>query len=150
MVPRPDVVSVPSDMSLSDLRATVLETEHTRYPVVDADDVDQAVGYVDIKDLLRATDSDSESQTAGDLARDIVVVPETTTVSDLLLQFRDEQRQMAAVIDEWGVFEGIATIEDVVEAIPTKRTARSRSLQSTTQSTRGSKVTVSRRSVDLC
>ncbi|WP_256295986.1 hemolysin family protein [Haloarchaeobius salinus] len=117
MVPRPDVVSIPADMSLSDLRATVLDAEHTRYPVVDADDPDQVVGYVDVKDLLRATESDLASATAGDLARDVVVVPETTSVSDLLLQFREEHRQMAAVIDEWGVLEGIATVEDVVEAI---------------------------------
>ena len=117
MVPRPDVVSISADTSLSDLRATVLDAEHTRYPVVDAEDPDQVVGYVDVKDLLRATASDLESATAGDLARDVIVVPETTTVSDLLLQFREEQRQMAVVIDEWGVLEGIATVEDVVEAI---------------------------------
>ncbi|WP_440988399.1 hemolysin family protein [Haloarchaeobius baliensis] len=117
MVPRPDVVSIPSDLSLSELRATVLDAEHTRYPVLDADDPDQVVGYVDVKDVLRATESDVEAATAGDLARDVVVVPETTTVSDLLLQFREEHRQMAAVIDEWGVLEGIATVEDVVEAI---------------------------------
>jgi CBS domain containing-hemolysin-like protein len=117
MVPRPDVVSVPADLSLADLRATVLEAGHTRYPVVAADDADRVVGFVDIKDVLRATESGATAATAGDLARELVVVPETTTVNDLLLQFRDEQRQMAAVIDEWGVLEGIATVEDVVEAI---------------------------------
>jgi CBS domain containing-hemolysin-like protein len=117
MVPRPDVVSVPADLSLSELRTMVLDAEHTRYPVVEADDADRVVGFVDVKDVLRASETGSESATAGDLARDIVVVPETTTVNDLLLQFRDEQRQMAAVIDEWGALEGIATVEDVVEAI---------------------------------
>ncbi|ALG82442.1 hemolysin family protein [Halanaeroarchaeum sulfurireducens] len=117
MVPRPDMVSVPADMSLTELRSTVLDAGHTRYPVVAADDADQAVGFVDVKDVLRATESGSTSATAGDLARELIVVPETTTINELLLQFRDEQRQMAAVIDEWGVLEGIATVEDVVEAI---------------------------------
>jgi CBS domain containing-hemolysin-like protein len=117
MVPRPDVVSVPADRALLDLRETVLAAEHTRYPVVAADDPDQVVGFVDVKDMLRASESDDESVTAGDLARDVVLVPETTSISDLLLQFRTEQRQMAAVIDEWGAFEGIATVEDVVEAV---------------------------------
>jgi CBS domain containing-hemolysin-like protein len=45
------------------------------------------------------------------------MVPETATADDLLLQFREEHQQMAAVIDEWGAFEGIVTIEDVVEAV---------------------------------
>ena len=116
MVPRPDVVSVPSDMGLADLRATVLDAGHTRYPVVEADDADRTVGFVDAKDVLRATDAGDDA-TAGDLARELVVVPETTAIDDLLVQFRDGERQMAAVIDEWGVFEGIATVEDVVEAV---------------------------------
>jgi CBS domain containing-hemolysin-like protein len=117
MVPRPDVVSVPADTSLSALQATVIDARHTRYPVVEADDHDHIVGFVDVKDVLAAVDGGSTSTTAGDLARDLVVVPETTTINDLLLQFRDEQRQMAAVIDEWGAFEGIATVEDVLEAV---------------------------------
>jgi CBS domain containing-hemolysin-like protein len=117
MVPRPDVVAIPADSSLPELRDTILEAEHTRYPVVAADDPDEVVGFIDVKDVLRASASGDESATAGDLAREIIVVPEMTTVSDLLVQFRDEQRQMAAVIDEWGSFEGIATVEDVVEAV---------------------------------
>lgn len=117
MVPRPDVVSIPADSTLAELRATILEAEHTRYPVVAADNPDQIVGFVDVKDVLRASETDDSSVTANDIARELIVVPEMTAASELLLQFRDEERQMAAVIDEWGAFEGIATVEDVVEAV---------------------------------
>ncbi len=118
MVPRPDVVSVPADATLSELRAVVLESGHTRYPVVETDDSDQIVGFIDVKDVLQASEeSDEETVTAGTIAREILIVPETTTINDLLVQFRSEHQQMAAVIDEWGSFEGIATVEDVVEAI---------------------------------
>ncbi|MFC7068197.1 hemolysin family protein [Halobaculum lipolyticum] len=117
MVPRPDVVSVPADASLADLHSLVLEAEHTRYPVLEADDGDQVVGFVDLKDVLRAEVEGGDVKSVGDIARDIVVVPETTALNDLLRQFRDDRQQMAAVIDEWGTFEGIATVEDVVEAL---------------------------------
>jgi CBS domain containing-hemolysin-like protein len=126
MIPRPDVVSVPADASPATIRETVLDAGHTRYPVVDRDDADRVVGFVDVKDVLRATaagDADEDAGgvdgavTAADLAREILVVPETTTASDLLVQFRDERQQMAAVIDEWGAFEGIVTVEDVAEAL---------------------------------
>jgi CBS domain containing-hemolysin-like protein len=113
MIPRPDVVSVSADASLSDIRSTAVEAGHTRYPVVDDETV---VGVVDLKDLLRASEGD-ETVTAGDLAHGTIFVPETTTISNLLLQFRDEHQQMAVVIDEWGAIEGLATVEDVVEAI---------------------------------
>jgi CBS domain containing-hemolysin-like protein len=129
MVPRPDVVGVPADATLSDLRHVVSEAGHTRYPVFEADDPDQVVGFVDVKDVLRASEDGvdgavtseggtrGEPKTAGALAHDILVVPETTTVADLLVQFREAHQQMAAVIDEWGSFEGIATVEDAVEAV---------------------------------
>ncbi len=116
MVPRPDVVAIPADASLSSIRETVLDAGHTRYPVVDAGDQDEVVGFIDVKDVLRASEA-GESPVAGDLARGLLMVPETATADDILLQFREERQQMAAVIDEWGAFEGIVTIEDVVEAV---------------------------------
>ncbi|WP_323190325.1 hemolysin family protein [Halostella sp. PRR32] len=117
MVPRPDVVTVSADLPLSDLRTLITEAGHTRYPVIEADG-EQITGFVDVKDVLRAIDSvDGDAVTAGDLARDIPVVPETGRVNDLLTEFQTEQTQIAAVIDEWGSFEGIATVEDVVEVI---------------------------------
>jgi len=117
MVPQPDVVSVRADATLAEIRETVFEAGHTRYPVVEAGDRTQVVGFVDVKDVLEASERDDEGTTAGDIARDVLVVPETTTINDLLVQFRSEHQQMAAVIDEWGAFEGIATVEDVVEAV---------------------------------
>jgi CBS domain containing-hemolysin-like protein len=117
MVPRPDVVSVPADTPLSDLQSTILEAGHTRYPVIDADDGDQVIGFVDVKDVLRAEVESGDAEFVGDIAREIIIAPETMALSDLLRQFRENQQQMAAVIDEWGAFEGIATVEDVVEAL---------------------------------
>ena len=117
MVPRPDVVSVPADADLDVLRATVREHGHTRYPVVDPDADDRPVGYVDVKDVLQAGGADGEAVTARSLARDLPRVPETTRVDDLLAQFQSQQRQIAAVTDEWGTLAGIATVEDVLEVI---------------------------------
>lgn len=117
MVPRPDVVSVPADAALSDLQSIILEAGHTRYPVLDADDGDQVIGFVDVKDVLRAEVEGGDAVSVGDIAREIGIAPETMALSELLKQFREDQQQMAAVIDEWGAFEGIATVEDVVEAL---------------------------------
>ncbi|WP_224269202.1 hemolysin family protein [Haloprofundus salinisoli] len=117
MVPRPDVMSVPADAMLSELHSVVFEAGHTRYPVLDADDGDQVVGFVDVKDVLRAEVDDGDAERVGDIAREILIVPETMTISDLLIQFREDRQQIAGVIDEWGAFEGIATVEDIVEAL---------------------------------
>ncbi|WP_226010994.1 hemolysin family protein [Halomicrobium salinisoli] len=118
MVPRPDVVTVPADLPLADLRALIADEKHTRYPVLDAEDDDRVVGFVDAKDVLAAVEEGgSADRTAADLARDVVLVPETATGDELLTAFQEREGQMAVVIDEWGGFEGIATTEDVVEVI---------------------------------
>ncbi|MFW6004687.1 MAG: hemolysin family protein [Halodesulfurarchaeum sp.] len=117
MVPRPDVVTVARDATFEEFRETVLEAGHTRYPVVGQKE-DQIVGFLDVKDVLRVTGMDEAADSsAGDLARDMLAVPESTPLNDLLLQFRSERQQVAAVIDEWGAFEGLVTVEDAVEAI---------------------------------
>ncbi|WP_436901216.1 hemolysin family protein [Halovenus halobia] len=116
MVPRPDVVSISADADIESIRGLVREEKHTRYPVVEAGNDDQVVGFIDVKDVMEASETGMEA-TAGEMAREIMVVPETMPINDLLLQFRSDQQQMAAVIDEWGALEGIATVEDAVEAV---------------------------------
>jgi CBS domain containing-hemolysin-like protein len=115
MRPRPDVTSIPADTPLPELRSMAIEGEYTRYPVVEDGDV---VGFVDVKDVLRASENIEQTEIrTSDLSRDLLVVPETLTVDALLAEFQAENRQMAAVIDEWGAFEGLVTIEDVVEVV---------------------------------
>jgi CBS domain containing-hemolysin-like protein len=115
MRPRPDVSAIPADTPLPELRSMAIEGAYTRYPVVEDGDV---VGYVDVKDVLRASENiDASDVTASDLSRDVLVVPETLPVDDLLVEFQTQNRQMAAVIDEWGSFEGLVTVEDVVEVV---------------------------------
>ena len=117
MIPRPDVVSAPTDATMPEVRALVFEHGHTRYPVVDADAGDRPVGCVDVKDVLRAGETGDSDATASSLAREMPVVPKTVRVDELLAEFQAQQRQMAAVIDEWGALAGVATVEDVVEVV---------------------------------
>ncbi len=118
MVPRPDVETVAAAMALADLRAVAASGPYTRYIVLD--DGDQPVGFVHAKDILKASDADADHDaiTAGDLAREVLVVPETRRIDAILAEFqRHGGGQIAVVIDEWGVFEGIVTIEDILEEI---------------------------------
>ncbi len=124
MIPLPNVTTVSADMPLPKLRTYVAEGGYTRYPVVDGDTGDQPVGYLDVKNVLQATEgvgavtaSGDGTVTAGDLAEEAPVVPESSTADTLLEELQGEQRQMALVIDEWGTLEGVATVEDIVEVV---------------------------------
>lgn len=115
MVPRPDVATVEASSSLGQVREQIVSSPYTRYIVLD--DGDQPVGFIHAKDVLRATES-GKGTTAGALAREVLVVPETRRIDAILAEFRAHGGgQIAVVIDEWGVFEGIVTIEDILEEI---------------------------------
>ncbi len=107
-------------MPLSELRSVVANGAYTRYLVLDADG-DQPLGFVHAKDILRASESETEQDstvTAREIARAVLTVPETRPIDAILADFQlREEGQMAFVVDEWGVFEGIVTIEDILEEI---------------------------------
>ncbi|GKZ15249.1 hemolysin family protein [Haladaptatus sp. T7] len=120
MVPRPDVETVPASMSLPDLRSVAATGTYTRYLVLD-EDGNQPLGFVHAKDILRANEAETEQDstvTARELARAVLTVPETRRIDAILADFQTRgEGQMAVVVDEWGVFEGIVTIEDILEEI---------------------------------
>jgi CBS domain containing-hemolysin-like protein len=120
MVPRPNVESLPAQMRLEELFSVVAEGNHTRYPLFEDDSGDRIVGMVHAKDVLRAAKEagDLEAAVAArDLMRDVLTIPENKGVDKILKDLRAQGLQMAVVIDEWGSFEGLLTIEDIVEEI---------------------------------
>ena len=121
MVPRPNVESLPAEMRLAELFSVVAEGNHTRYPLFEEDSADhQVVGMIHAKDVLRAAKDAGDHEaavTARDLMRDVLTIPENKSVDEILKDLRAQGLQMAVVIDEWGSFEGILTIEDIVEEI---------------------------------
>jgi CBS domain containing-hemolysin-like protein len=120
MVPRPDVVSLPAELDLRKLLSVAAAGNYTRYPVYEEDSPDRILGAVHVKDVLRAIESEGGLEaeiTARDLAREVLVVPENRPIDGILEDFQKQELQMAIVIDEWGSFEGLFTLEDIIEEI---------------------------------
>jgi CBS domain containing-hemolysin-like protein len=120
MIPRPYVVTLRADTPLRELVSLTAAGNHTRYPIYEGESPDHIIGAVHVKDVLRAVESEggiNAAVEARDLARDVVVVPENRLVDDVLEDFQEQELQMAIVIDEWGAFEGIFTVEDIFEEI---------------------------------
>jgi putative hemolysin len=118
MIPRPDVVGVEKGATVRDLLGLFMEASHARFPVYE-DDLDNVVGILAIKDVLRALAQDPPQMDAavGSLVRPALFVPETAGVVDLLANMRTTHNQMAIVIDEYGGTAGIVTLEELVEEI---------------------------------
>ncbi len=120
MVPRPDVVALSADVALDDLVMAASAGHYTRYPVHEGEAHDRIIGAVHVKDILRAVGSRGGVEAdikARDLVRDVLVVPENRSIENILEDFQKQEIQMAVVIDEWGSFEGLITIEDILEEI---------------------------------
>ena len=120
MVPRPDVVTLSADTKLKHLVSVAAAGNYTRYPVYEEEEPDRIIGAVHVKDLLRTVEQEGSLEaeiTARDLMRDVIVVPENRRIDEILEEFQEQELQMAIIIDEWGSFEGLFTIEDILEEI---------------------------------
>jgi len=118
MVPRSHMVVLDLDDPPEALLKTIMNSGHSRFPVI-GEDRDQVVGILLAKDLLRrfGEQGDSEPLVIADLLRAPVFIPESKRLNALLTQFRESRNHMAIVVDEYGGVAGLATIEDVIEQI---------------------------------
>jgi CBS domain containing-hemolysin-like protein len=114
MTPRPDVVAVSADATVTDLRRLMRETKYSRLPVY-GDNLDDIVGVISVRDVIEY-DGDP-SGPVRPIARPAFLVPETKKISALLKELQARRLTYAIVIDEYGGTAGIATIEDIVEEL---------------------------------
>jgi magnesium and cobalt transporter len=117
MVPRAQMIFVSRDDDSDVLLKTVIDSGHSRFPVMD-EDREKIVGILLAKDLLRlaAQDHDTEFDIK-EFMRPAVFVPESKRLNVLLREFRRSRVHMAIVADEYGGIAGLVTIEDVIEQI---------------------------------
>jgi putative hemolysin len=116
MTPRPDIVAIQADTTVSQLRALFREQEYSRFPVYQ-ENLDNILGIIRVKDLLKVDGSASDDRPITPLIRPTTFVPETKRVPELLKEFQRKQVQMAIVVDEYGGTAGLVTIEDLLEEI---------------------------------
>jgi putative hemolysin len=116
MVPRPDVKAIESDKTLRDVQALVLQDGFSRIPVFQ-DDLDNVVGVVYAKDVLKALHQGKHDMPLRDVVREARFVPESKKVADLLREMQKEKFHIALVTDEYGSVSGLVTLEDLLEEL---------------------------------
>jgi magnesium and cobalt transporter len=117
MVPRSQMVIINRDDPPEAILPVVIETGHSRFPVI-GEDRDQIVGILLAKDLLRYfTEGGKDNFDIKEVLRSVVFIPESKRLNVLLKEFRASHHHMAIVVDEYGGVSGLVTIEDVLEQI---------------------------------
>ncbi|TFH37686.1 MAG: HlyC/CorC family transporter [Anaerolineales bacterium] len=117
MVPRTEMIAVHADARIEDIFELAINNSFTKFPVY-TENQDQILGVVNLKDLLVGIKGiQSAHQTARDLMREAIFIPETARVITLLQLFRARQRHMAIVLDEYGGTAGVVTLADLLEEI---------------------------------
>jgi putative hemolysin len=116
MTPRPNIVSIPANETLEELRELVVNEQYSRIPVYETS-IDDIIGFVHVRDMFEVPESDRLSRTVRELMRPIRFVPETKPVNDLMREMQQEGAHMVIVVDEYGNTAGLASMEDLVEVI---------------------------------
>ncbi len=129
MVARPDIFSLPSDLLLDEALARVVEGQHSRIPAYDPQrGPEHIVGVLYYKDLMRwmRLRLSNLGQTSAirisrmhisQIMHDVLVVPETKVLAELLAEFKERRRHLAVVVDEFGSTAGVITVEDILEQL---------------------------------
>ncbi len=117
MIPRTDMMCIDKETNFDELKKITIENQYTRYPVYE-ENIDKILGFIHVKDLyalsVKGADNDVNIQ---ELLRPIMLIPETMTLDNLIIEFRKRKSQIGIVVDEFGGTSGLITLEDVLEEI---------------------------------
>ncbi len=117
MIPRSQIAFIHAEQNLDSCLDTIINSAHSRFPVISEDERDHILGILHAKDLLNCLRADAKPFDLMSLLRPAIVVPESKRVDRMLKDFRLERFHMAIVVDEFGAVSGLITIEDVLEQI---------------------------------
>lgn len=116
MVPRPDMITLPSTATVRDALVVTIDHGFSRIPVY-GENTDDIKGVLYAKDLMQYLQAGDLNKPMLDIVREAFVIPETKVLSDLLRDLRKRKVHMAIVVDEYGTVVGLVTIEDLLEEI---------------------------------
>lgn len=116
MVPRVDIVALEINMDLSEAVEILVRSGHSRLPLY-RETIDQIVGLIYAKDILRVWSKDQKEIALSSLARPVYFIPETKRINQLLTEMQQRRIHMAVVVDEYGGVAGLVTLEDIIEEL---------------------------------
>ena len=116
MVPKVDMVTISLDMSTDEIINTIIDSGHSRYPVL-GNDRDEVSGILLAKDILPKLVGERTDLNLTEMLRDSKIVPETKKADSLLEEFKKDRSHLAVVFDEYGTICGLVTIEDILEEL---------------------------------
>ena len=116
MVPKVDMVTISLDMNTDEIIERIIESGHSRYPVL-GKDRDEVSGILLAKDLLPKLVEETDDFDLNEMLRDSKIVPETKKADSLLEEFKKDRSHLAVVTDEYGAICGLVTIEDILEEL---------------------------------
>ena len=114
MTPRVDMIGLESEATVAEASAAIKDSPYSRFPVY-RENIDTIQGMVHLKDLIRLSSEGQGLDPVGEIVKDVISVPESLPISDLLKLFRLGKEQIAIVVDEYGSTAGLITMEDVLE-----------------------------------
>jgi len=116
MIPRASIIAISQDSLIQNILETIEKESHSRMPVF-RKDLDDVLGMIHIKDIIKFSGKNQKDFDIKKIIREVLFVPPTMPVMNLLLKMQATKLHMALVIDEHGGTDGLVTIEDVIEEI---------------------------------
>jgi putative hemolysin len=117
MTLRGDIISLPAETTIHEAYDKIREHGYSRIPIYTGDDEESIVGFINVKDLIKAYISESQNKPLGELKREMLFVPYKKKVIDMLMDFQREHTHIAMVVDEAGNINGLVTLEDLLEEV---------------------------------
>ena len=116
MVPRTDMVCLNSNLSIKEASKQINQTTFSRFPIY-KERLDNIIGYITIKDIIKAYENNETSENITTIANPILKVSDGMYVIDLIKLMQEKKKPIALLIDEYGGTSGLVSIEDIVEEI---------------------------------